>query len=326
MAADSGANFNKWFSQIEAVTVVSALLLALATPGAAMNWLIGNSLKKMQFFCSMIKQGNYQTRLVLPNEPRDKEDEDIILSLMRDMNWMARQIELREQELKKAITELRDYRQQIEKQNQSLSNMNADLLITQEKLNNRTFELEDALARMQLMALTDSLTTIANRRCFFDTLERQLRLPVCGYRPVSLLMIDVDHFKAINDNYGHETGDSVLCKIALIINEYCRENDLAARIGGEEFTVLLSNVCSKEAIGIAHRIKTAISSWKFEVGEGQRTSISVSIGICTMSQVFNFDGNKMYRYADQALYYSKSNGRNCVSIFDLDTQSAIKVA
>ncbi|WP_094603024.1 hypothetical protein SPSIL_000440 [Sporomusa silvacetica DSM 10669] len=317
---------DKWFSQIEAVSLVSALLLALATPSLLNEWLIGKPLEKMRYFCSKVKQGDYRERLALPNESRDRDDEDSITILMRDMNWMARQIELREQELKQAVETVRESRQHIEKQNQSLAETNAELMVIQGRLNERTTELENAFQKMQVMALTDPLTTIANRRCFFDTLEQQFAALVCNCRPISLVMIDVDRFKTINDTFGHEAGDRVLRELAGIIQKYSRENDLVARIGGEEFTVLLPGADSREAVVVARRIKTAVSSRIFELGDEQRISITVSIGICTLSQTPCFARNNLYNYADQALYHSKNNGRNSISVFDSTIRSVVKVS
>ena len=317
---------DRWFSQIEAISLGSALLLALAAPGLTIEWLFGKPLEKMRFFCSIVKQGNYQARLFLPNESRDRDDEDSITMLMRDMNWMARQIEIREQELKLAVENVWESRQQVEQQNQFLAETNAELMVVQGRLNQRTTELEETLKKMQVMALTDPLTAIANRRCFFDTLEKQFAALVCTYRPISLVMIDVDRFKTINDTFGHEAGDRVLRELAGIIEKYSRETDLAARIGGEEFTVLLPGTGSRDAVVVARRIKTAISRHKFELGDEQQISITVSIGVCTLAQTPCCDRDNLYNYADQALYHSKNNGRNSISIFDPAIQSVVKVS
>lgn len=298
LAKDTVLATDKWFNQIQAIVLVSALLLALLMPGVILAWLIGNNLGKIRRFCLAVKQGDYSIRLALPNEARDKHDEDVLTLLMRDMNWMARQIGLREQEL----------------------------LTVQERLNERTTELEAACKQMQVMALTDPLTTIANRRCFFDTMEKQFASLVCTCRPISLVMLDVDRFKTINDSFGHEAGDKVLLEIAGIITRYSRENDLAARIGGEEFTVLLPGAGSREAMLVARRIQTAIAAHTFALGGKPPFSITVSIGICTLAQTPCFERDNLYNYADQALYYSKNNGRNAISVFDPVVHSIVKVS
>ncbi|TWH46672.1 diguanylate cyclase (GGDEF)-like protein [Sporomusa sp. KB1] len=326
LANGTGLASDRWFNQIEAVSLVSALLLALATPGLIIEWLLGKPLEKIRCFCFMVKQGDYRARVSLPNESRDRDDEDAITLLMRDMNWMARQIELREQELKQVVENLEQSRQHIGKQNQALAKTNAELMVVQGRLNERTTELEEAFKQMQVMALTDPLTTIGNRRCFFDTLEQQFAALICTCRPISLVMIDIDRFKAINDTFGHEAGDRVLQELARIIIQHSRENDLAARIGGEEFTVLLPGAGSQEAVLVARRIKAAIANHNFELADEQRISITVSIGICTLSQTPCFNRDNLYNYADQALYHSKNNGRNSISIFDPTIRSVTKVS
>ncbi len=310
----------KSFSQIEAISLVSALLLALATPGVIVEWLIGKSLRKVRQFCLRVQQGNYQERLVLPNESRDGEGEDEIVVLMRDMNWMARQIEIRENHLQQAVDDLSESRRQIAEQNQYLVSTNAELMVMQKQLKERTAELENACLKMQVMAMTDPLTDIANRRCFFDTLEREFATQLCNCPPMSLLNIDIDWFKTINDTYGHEAGDKVLQELAGIIRANSRNGDLAARIGGEEYALLLSNADSQRAITVARRIQSAVAEHSFILDENRRVSVTVSIGVCTLEKYPCYSKRKIYSYADQALYHSKRCGRNRISIFDPGTR------
>jgi diguanylate cyclase (GGDEF)-like protein len=281
---------NRYFSEVEAVSLASALFLILVMPGFTVEWLVGKQLDHMRQLCSRVKQGNYSELLSLPNEPRDGEDDIIIL--MRDMNWMARQIEFREKALRQAVDDLRESR-----------------------------------GRMQVMAMTDPLTAIANRRCFFDTLERHFEALLCNYHPISLLIFDVDLFKRINDTYGHQAGDKILLELARIIQGNTRDRDLAARIGGEEYALLLPDTECQDAVGIAQRIHKTIADHEFILTENQRIFVTVSIGICTLSQILcSLDKEKLYNYADQALYYSKHIGRNSVSVYDPDTQLINKIA
>lgn len=281
---------NRYFNEVEAVSIASALFLILVMPGFTVEWLVGKPLDRMRQLCSRVKQGNYSELLSLPNEPSDGEDGIIIL--MRDMNWMARQIEFREKALRQAVDDLRESR-----------------------------------GRMQVMAMTDPLTAIANRRCFFDTLERHFEALLCNYHPISLLIFDVDLFKRINDTYGHQAGDKILLELARIIQGGTRDRDLAARIGGEEYALLLPDTECQDAVGIARRIHRTIADHEFILAENQRISVTVSIGICTLSQILcSLDKEKLYNYADQALYYSKHIGRNSVSVYDPDTQLINKIA
>lgn len=324
MAYDSSLAANKSFSQIEAVSLASALLLAMIMPSVTVQWLVGKTLDRMRQLCCQVKQGNYRELLSLPNESRNEEDD--ILILMRDMNWMARQIEIRERDLIKTADELWQSRNRMDEQNKMLLSVNTELLAVQEKLKERSIQLENSCSRMQVMAMTDPLTTIANRRCFFEALERQFTELVCNHRPISLCIIDIDFFKKINDTYGHQAGDTVLLELARIIQNNAREGDLAARIGGEEYALLLPGTLSEQAVSVAKRIQTGIGKHKFLLA-GTQVSVTASIGICTLPQsLCCFDRGKIYNYADQALYYSKHNGRNSVSVYDPNTLSSAKIA
>jgi len=324
MAYDSLLAMNKSFSQIEAVSLASALMLAIIMPGVTVQWLVGKTLDHMRQLCYQVKQGNYHELLSLPNESRN--DEEDIMVLMRDMNWMARQIENRERELKLAVDELWQSRNQMDQQNKMLLSVNKELLTVQQRLQERTTQLENSCHHMEIMAMTDPLTSIANRRCFFEALDHQITAKPCAVTPISLLIIDIDFFKKINDTYGHQSGDTVLLELAQIIQKNARDGDLVARIGGEEYAVLLPGAISKQAVNVANRIQRKIMEHKFILAEEQ-VSITVSIGVCTLFQsICYFERDKIYNYADQALYHSKHNGRNSVSIYDTDTHSIIKAA
>lgn len=324
MAYDSSLATNKSFNQMEAASLASALLLVMTMPSVAIQWLLGKSLHSMRKLCNQVKQGNYGQLIALSNESRNEEDD--ILVLMRDMNWMARQIENREKDLRQVADELWQSRNQMDEQNKMLLSVNAELLLVQERLKERTIQLEDSCSCMQVMAMTDPLTAIANRRCFFETMDRQFTELRCNYSPISLLIIDIDFFKKINDTYGHQAGDEVLLELAQIIQKNAREGDLVARIGGEEYGVLLPGSLTEQAVKVANRIKIGIETHVFVLGEVAVT-VTVSIGICTLSQSFCcFDREKIYNYADQALYYSKHSGRNCVSVYNMETNVIAKVA
>ena len=301
---------NNYFSHIQALSLMSAILLALLMPSLMVEWLVGKKLRKMRHFCLRVKESNYKERLSLPNESTNGEDEIIVL--MRDMNWMARQIDMREQELYE--------------QNSVLVSANAELLITQQRLHERTLELESTCIMVQTLAMTDSLTSIANRRCFFDTMERQFAAMVCNCRPISLLMLDIDRFKTINDTYGHQAGDRVLLELAEIIQSSTRSGDLPARIGGEEYAILLPDTHCQQAVMIAGLIQKSLAEHEFIVGDKKAVFITVSIGICTISQLACLDRDNLYNYADQALYHSKHIGRNSISVYDPSTKSMHKAA
>lgn len=306
----------KSFGQVQAVTLASTLLIALAAPGPIIEWLVGKPLSRIRLFCASIKQGNYQERLPLPNEARDGEGEDQITVIMRDMNWMARQIEIREKDLRKAVNDLSESRRKISDQNEYLKQINLQLAATRNNLQEKTRELELSFRQMEVMAMTDPLTGMANRRCFFSNLQHQFTSLICSCPPISLLILDIDRFKSVNDTFGHESGDIVLKEIAGLIRESTRAGDLAGRIGGEEYAVLLPDTSSHQAVEIASRIKKRVAEHIFCLPDSKQIALTVSIGICTLSQHACLDRRNIYGFADQALYHAKRSGRNRIAVYD----------
>lgn len=160
-------------------------------------------------------------------------------------------------------------------------------------------------------SFNDHLTGISNRRAFFEVagieFERCKKRP----RPLSLLSIDADHFKKVNDTFGHATGDEVLKHLAKILQDCVREMDLVARLGGEEFSALLPSTDMQGAIKIAERIRSSIAESLLEVN-GQKIRYTVSIGVSTVNE--NVTGiDMLLKIADEALYASKHGGRNRVT-------------
>jgi PAS domain S-box/diguanylate cyclase (GGDEF) domain len=158
-------------------------------------------------------------------------------------------------------------------------------------------------------AHTDHLTGFNNRGHFMQQAERELRRVVrCG-GSLSIFMVDVDHFKKINDTYGHKVGDLVLQKLATVCRDTLRMVDIIGRVGGEEFAILLPETTEQEAISVAERLRQAIANAKIPLGYGLPLSITVSIGITSlMSKDDNID--VLLSLADKALYEAKNAGRN----------------
>lgn len=162
------------------------------------------------------------------------------------------------------------------------------------------------------LATTDALTNVFNRRHFIEQAEveqRRCRRENYGY---ALLMLDLDFFKSINDNYGHACGDAVLVSIADIIKEALREYDLLGRIGGEEFAILLPNTHHNSAQAIAERIRKAIESLQIEC-KAHTLNVTASIGVA-LDEKANICLEDMFLVADKLLYQAKENGRNKVAI------------
>lgn len=167
--------------------------------------------------------------------------------------------------------------------------------------------LMEANQRLEALASTDALTQTNNRRAFNDKLTQEVtrakRVPL----PLSLMLLDVDHFKAFNDTFGHPAGDEVLKMVARLMLSTVRITDFVARYGGEEFAVLLPNTDEEGGVVIAERVRQAIAEFEWE-----RRAITVSIGVSTLNAKIDQE-NALVKSADAALYQSKGNGRNRVT-------------
>jgi len=165
----------------------------------------------------------------------------------------------------------------------------------------RLFKEKDYLAG------TDHLTGLANRRPLMEVLERELARRPRYSDPLSLIMLDIDHFKQINDTYGHRAGDRVLQEMARLVAGLIRRADFPARWGGEEFVILLPDTDSKAAVGLAEKIRDRIARHEFPV-VGR---ITISCGVSALHPGEN-DGAPLFERADQAMYAAKQGGRNRV--------------
>ncbi len=162
------------------------------------------------------------------------------------------------------------------------------------------------------MALTDSLTGLHNRRYFSTHLEALFRRTTDSGKPLALLIIDIDHFKRVNDTYGHAVGDEVLCDVAQQIARNVRAFDLVARYGGEEFVVLMPDTADAVALAIADRLRDKIADHEFLVGDSAAAiGVTVSIGI-SYARGPQDDPDDLLKRADKALYQAKDEGRNRV--------------
>jgi diguanylate cyclase (GGDEF)-like protein len=170
-----------------------------------------------------------------------------------------------------------------------------------------------AIDELYELGVHDSLTGIYNKRYFIERLKEEIDHSKRFEIPLSLVMIDIDHFKKINDTYGHLTGDHVLIKMAELMKCICRNTDILARYGGEEFSVILRNTGEKGASVYAERIRKKIAKNIF-TSEEKSIKITVSIGIASNQGLSRFKGYKQFiKAADQCLYQSKQKGRNRIT-------------
>jgi diguanylate cyclase (GGDEF)-like protein len=177
----------------------------------------------------------------------------------------------------------------------------------------RTAELRKAYHEIEHQAMHDSLTGLLSRRAVFSDLEQELSRTQRKSEPLSLIMADLDHFKSVNDTYGHQTGDAVLEETAKRMHECVRPYDKIGRIGGEEFMIVLGDCNSTEGLEIAERIRKSIGDQFFEF-DGKKITVTVSIGIAATISNQTFEKALLIAAADKALYKAKREGRNTVRV------------
>jgi two-component system, cell cycle response regulator len=179
----------------------------------------------------------------------------------------------------------------------------------------RAKESHDIIAEMNQrladLATTDGLTGIKNHRHFRDAFDTALSLAIRKSIPLSVIMIDIDHFKTINDAHGHTAGDDVLRTFAKILRDNTREHDEVARYGGEEFTILLPLTDAPSSMALAERLRESIAKYPWPL-----QPITASLGVATLPGKAFPRGGTLLEQADRALYNSKKRGRNCVSHHD----------
>jgi len=162
------------------------------------------------------------------------------------------------------------------------------------------------------LAATDPLTGISNRRSLFHVGNSVMTQWQLNQQPFSLIVIDIDHFKMINDKHGHDAGDQVLKEVCRLISKHVRDDDEFGRLGGEEFTIILKETNKEIVQQLAHRLKQAMADAEFFYGE-QALNITVSIGISRVNSDDNHFEDVLKR-ADKAMYQSKAQGRNRITI------------
>ncbi len=164
------------------------------------------------------------------------------------------------------------------------------------------------------MALTDGLTGLYNRHYLNTHLGNMVKISTKNGKKLALMIMDMDHFKKVNDTYGHDVGDMVLKQLSSIITRTARSTDLAARFGGEEFVVLMPETDPNSALGAANRMRELVESTPFIIGEdGKSINLTVSIGIANLFEEGDSPEGLLKR-ADEALYIAKNSGRNNVKV------------
>ncbi|MBR2565550.1 MAG: GGDEF domain-containing protein [Paenibacillus sp.] len=233
---------------------------------------------------------------VLLNGVRQNRDGQHVIDCVAVI--MRKRIE-HEKDILNTKTKLEELYQATQEANMELERLHEEYKIKEQALMKVNEQLE-------MMASTDLLTGLKNRRFFQESMAGNLSLYHREQREFSLLVLDIDHFKRINDTYGHPIGDLVLGNLAGLLQSISRESDVVARYGGEEFVIILVNCGEQQAIDTAERYRAQVASADW--GEYQ---VTVSIGVATVSATDT--EQTMFQKADDALYASKTSGRNRVT-------------
>lgn len=182
------------------------------------------------------------------------------------------------------------------------------------------YKLQEQAAKLQELSNQDSLTGLRNRRFFEDRLNDEFRRAIREGRTLSLILIDLDHFKDINDDYGHPIGDECLKEMSrALTSRFNRSMDTLARVGGEEFAALLPNTYHEDSLILANALRKEISRITIKVA-GHTIQMTASLGVATMTPSPENSAHELYRQADEALYRAKDSGRNrvaCAPIIEL---------
>ena len=226
-----------------------------------------------------------------------------------------------------AVSLLAVYLIKDKKQQQSLALLTHNLENT---VAERTKALNESLARLEELARTDFLTGLLNRREFMELANREVANSIRRQHPLSLMLFDIDHFKRINDRYGHDTGDRVLTEVAKAVSKTCRESDLICRWGGEEFVVLLQSATPDEAKLLAARTRETIQSLDMKSAAGNTIATTASFGFISydgyqetseLNKPENADRllELLLKKADSAMYHTKNRGRNDVTVYEIES-------
>ncbi len=177
-------------------------------------------------------------------------------------------------------------------------------------------ELKEINEKFQLLSITDSLTGLFNRRYFEEHLDEEINLTQRHGDTVSLIILDIDHFKNINDTYGHTHGDEALIAVAEVLKNRVRKTDIVCRIGGEEFAILCKRADNQTTTELADNLRKSVQELVIPFDD-YKVSVTISAGIATLTKNnFQSHAENLYRFADLALYFSKENGRNAVTHYD----------
>ncbi len=173
-------------------------------------------------------------------------------------------------------------------------------------------ELIEAREKLRIQATRDPLTNLLNRRAMYDAFEERLARAVRKGEPLSTLLVDIDHFKKINDTYGHDAGDLVLVEISRRMASSIRQYDVLSRHGGEEFLMLFPDTGPEEGFQVAEKLRQVVRSTPIVLEDGRELQVTASMGLLSLVPQAGHDQSKLVNCADEALYEAKQAGRDRV--------------
>lgn len=177
--------------------------------------------------------------------------------------------------------------------------------------------IREKMKELDMLIVRDYLTGLYNRKFFMERLQEELSWSTKYKEPFSIIMLDIDHFKKINDTYGHSCGDEILKQLAHVLLSVLKPQDLVARYGGEEFIILSSNTDSDNAMLIAENLRTSVQNGHFSCGNDKiKLPVSISVGVTTLAESIGQSLDDLLWQADSALYTAKREGRNRVVIYN----------
>ena len=183
-------------------------------------------------------------------------------------------------------------------------------------------QLQQVMRRLEKLATRDELTGLFNARRFWEDIEQRWRHTLRDDHSLYVLIIDLDHFKKVNDTYGHLVGDRVLARVAQVMCSQLRSDEFLYRVGGEEFAALLSDLSEEQALQVGQRLRRAVEELEIAVypdddSDDSTIEITISIGIAGGADLADLEPKRLYGAADEALYRAKESGRNTVRLATL---------
>lgn len=268
------------------LSIALSCMIAIAVAGILFGFLLTRKLAELTEAATQFAEGNYHRRISIGGK-------DEIAVLSNTYNKMAEKIQQNFHNLELQKSELKQAKEELE-----------------QRVEERTKELSIANQKLQRLSEIDTLTNIPNRRRFDNVFEKEWSDAVQVRHPLSLMIIDIDHFKMLNDTYGHQYGDECIREVAGVIEKTKREQDILARYGGEEFTVISPNTTEEGIFALAQRMRKNVERCPFK-----KCQITISIGVATIYPDKEGTPQKLLEVADQALYEAKKSGRNKVVLY-----------